>query len=132
MHLSSATDQTLDIRLNVALQFAQNNVKSGTCIQLTVFIKLVQAELRVGQVTSVQATQLIQGAQNIQTALGCTVASSGNGIGALSASPSPPSLNLTHSQQQQQLPLPTPHSPNIPTQPTTRIHSTFLNGIYAR
>jgi YVTN family beta-propeller protein len=67
MHLNPATDQTLDIRLNVALQLAQNNIKSGTCIQLTVFIKLVQAELRVGQVSSVQATQLIQGAQNIQT-----------------------------------------------------------------
>ena len=47
--------------------------------------------------------QLIQAAQNIQTALGCAVPSSGNGIGALSASPSLPSssLNLTQSQQQQ-------------------------------
>jgi len=101
MHLNPTIDQILDIRLNIALQFAQNNVKSGTCIQLTVFIKLVQAELRVGQVSSVQSTQLIQGTQNIQTALGCTVASSASGIGPLSASPSPPSLNLTHSQQQQ-------------------------------
>jgi hypothetical protein len=83
------------------LQFAQNNVKSGTCIQLTVFIKQVQAELRVGQVSSIQSTQLIQGAQNIQTALGCTVAQSANGIGPLSASPSPPSLNLTQTQQKQ-------------------------------
>jgi len=83
------------------LHFAQNNAKSGTCIQLTVFIKLVQAELQVGQVSSVQATQLIQGAQNIQAALGCTVASSPNGIGPLSASPSPPSLNMTQSQQKQ-------------------------------
>jgi hypothetical protein len=76
-----------------------------------VFIKLVQAELRVGQVSSVQATQLIQGAQNIQTALGCTVSSSANGIGPLSASPSPPSLNLTHSQQQQ--PQTTTSSPSL-------------------
>jgi hypothetical protein len=63
MHLSPATDQTLDTRLNIALQFAQHNIKSGTCVQLTVFIKLVQAELRGGHVTSVQATQLIQAAQ---------------------------------------------------------------------
>ena len=80
MHLDPATDQSLDIRLNVALQFAQNNIKSSTCVQLSVFIKQVQGELRAGHVTSVQATQLIQAAQNIQTALGCTVASSGNGI----------------------------------------------------
>jgi YVTN family beta-propeller protein len=121
MHLNPATDQTLDIRLNVALQLAQNNIKSGTCIQLTVFIKLVQAELRVGQVSSVQATQLIQGAQNIQTALGCTVASSGNGIGPLSASPSPPlsSLNLTQSQQQQ--PQTTASSPSL-LQPQPQSH----------
>jgi len=65
MHLSPATDQILDIRLNIALQFAQNNVKSGTCTQLTVFIKQVQAELRAGHVTSVQATQLIQAAQRL-------------------------------------------------------------------
>jgi len=45
MHLSPATAQTLDIRLNIALQFAQNNAKSGTCIQLTVFINQVQADL---------------------------------------------------------------------------------------
>jgi hypothetical protein len=102
MHLDLATDQTLDIRLNVALQFAQNNIKSGTCVQLTVFIKLVQAELRVGHVTLFQATQLIQAAQNIQTALGCTVASSGNGIApsSLSASSTSP-LNFTQGQQPQ-------------------------------
>jgi len=111
MHLNPTTDQILDIRLNVALQFAQNKIKSGTCVQLTVFIKLVQAGLRVGQVTSVQATQLTQGAQNIQTALGCTVASPASGIGPLSASPSPPSLNLTHSQQQQ--PQATKSSPSL-------------------
>jgi hypothetical protein len=100
MHLSPATDQTLDIRLNIALQFAQNNAKSGTCIQLTVFIKQVQAELRAGHVTSVQATQLVQAAQNIQTGLGCTVTPSGIAPLLLSASATSP-LNLTHSQQPQ-------------------------------
>jgi hypothetical protein len=112
MHLSSATDQTLDIRLKIALQCAQNNVKTGTCTQLTVFIKLVRGELRVGHVASVQATQLIQAAQNIQTALGCTVASTANGIGPLSASQSPPpSLNLTQSQQKP--PQTTASSPSL-------------------
>jgi hypothetical protein len=106
MHLDPVTDRTIDIRLNIALQFSQNNIKSGTCLQLNVFIGQVQSAFRVGHMTSVQASQLIQAAQNIQTALGCTVASSGNGIGALSASstlpsPSASSLNLTHSQQQQ-------------------------------
>jgi hypothetical protein len=100
MHLDPVTDQILDIRLNIALQFAQNNVKTGTCIQLTVFIKQVQGE--VGHVTSTQASQLIQAAQQIQMALGCTVPSSGNGIRALSASTSLSSLNQTRNQQQPQ------------------------------
>jgi hypothetical protein len=102
MHLDPLTDGMLDIRLNIALQFSQNNVKSGTCLQLSVFISQVQSAFRVGHVTSAQASQLIQGAQNIQTALGCTGPSSGNGISALSASTSPPSLNLTRNQQQPQ------------------------------
>jgi len=71
MHLDPATDQMLDIRLNIASQFAQNNVKTSTCTQLTVFINLVQADLRVGHVTSAQANQLIQAAQAIQKTLGC-------------------------------------------------------------
>ncbi|PWU80442.1 MAG: hypothetical protein DLM72_12285 [Candidatus Nitrosopolaris wilkensis] len=97
MHLDPTTDRTLDIRLNIALQFAQNNIKSGTCIQLTVFIK--QAQGSNGHVTSTQATQLIQGAQNIQTVLGCT----GNGMVASSTSPlAPSSLNKSQSQQQTQ------------------------------
>jgi len=90
----------LPLRLNVSQKFAQNNIKSDTCIQLTVFIKEVQGE--VGHVTSAQATQLIQAAQNIQTTLGCTGTSSGNGIGAssLSASSTSP-LNFTQGQQPQ-------------------------------
>ncbi|PWU79028.1 MAG: hypothetical protein DLM72_19475 [Candidatus Nitrosopolaris wilkensis] len=96
MHLDPATDRTLDIRLNIALQFAQNNIKSGTCIQLTVFIKQVQGS--DGHVTSTQATQLIQGAQNIEAALGCTITSSG-----IVASPSAQSsFNSTQSQHQPQ------------------------------
>jgi len=116
MHLDPVTDRTLDIRLNIALQFAQNNIKSGTCIQLTVFIKQVQGSN--GHVTSAQANQLIQAAQNIQTALGCTVASSGNGIAASSASMSPPSLNLTRNQQQPQT---TASSPSL-LQPQSQSH----------
>lgn len=102
MNLDPVTDRTLDIRLNLALQFSQNNIKSGTCLQLNVFIGQVQSSFRVGHVTSAQASQLIQAAQNIQTALGCTVASSTNGIEPLSASPSPPSINLTNNQHQPQ------------------------------
>jgi hypothetical protein len=123
MHLNPTIDQILDIRLNIALQFAQNSVKSGTCIQLTVFINQVQAELRAGHVTSVQATQLIQGAQNIQTALGCTGPSSGNGIGGMSASTSPPSLNLTRNQQQSQT---TASSPSL-LQPQSQSPNPYSN-----
>jgi hypothetical protein len=68
MHLDATTNRTLDIRLNIALQFAQNNIKSGTCLQLIVFIKEVQGALRLCQVTSAPASQLIQAAENIQTA----------------------------------------------------------------
>jgi hypothetical protein len=102
MHLDPLTDGTLDIRLNIALQFSQNNVKSGTCLQLNVFISQVQSAFRVGHVTSAQVSQLVQAAQKIQTALGCAVTSSGNGIAALSASTSAQSLNLTRNQQQPQ------------------------------
>jgi YVTN family beta-propeller protein len=121
MHLDPVTDQTLDIRLNIALQFAQNNIKSGTCIQLTVFIKQVQGSN--GHMTSAQATQLTQGAQNIQTVLGCTVPSSGNGIGALSASTSPPSLNLTRNQQEPQT---TASSPSL-SQPQSQSPYPYTN-----
>jgi len=88
-----------------------------------VFIKLVQAELRVGHVISFQATQLIQAAQNIQTALGCPVASSGNGI--VTSSPltsSASSFNSNQSQQQSKTPAsssslmqPKSQSPNLYT-----------------
>jgi hypothetical protein len=116
MHLDPVTDTTLDIRLNLALQFSQNNIKSGTCLQLNVFISQVQSAFRVGHLTSAQASQLIQGAQNIQAVLGCIVPSSGNGIGALSASTSPPSLNLTRNQEQPQT---TASSPSL-LQPQSR------------
>jgi YVTN family beta-propeller protein len=118
MHLDPVTDQTLDIRLNIALQFGQNNIKSGTCLQLNVFISQVQSALRVGHVTSAQASQLIQGAQNIQTTLGCTVASSGiapSSLSALSTSP----LNFTRGQQQQ--PQTTDSSPSL-LQPQPQSH----------
>jgi hypothetical protein len=88
--------------LNIALQFSQNNIKSGTCLQLNVFIGQVQSASRVGHLTSLQASQLIQGVQNIQTGLGCTGTLSGNGIAASSASTPPPSLNLTRNQQHPQ------------------------------
>jgi hypothetical protein len=100
MHLDPATDQTLDIQLTAALQFAQNNIKSGTCLELGGFIKQVQGAFRVGHVTSTQATQLIQAAQNIQTSLGCTVASSGSAKSSLSASSTSP-LNFTQNQHPQ-------------------------------
>jgi hypothetical protein len=116
MYLGTATDQTLDNRLNVASQFAQNNIKSGTCIQLTVFIKLVQAELRVGHVTSAQASQLIQGAQNIQTALGCT-ARNGIVVSSLQASPTSSSRNNNLTQAKQ--PQTTASSPSL-FQPQSR------------
>ena len=80
MHLDPVTDRTLDIRLDTASRFDQNNIKSGACLQLNVFISQVQGAFRSGHVTSAQASQLTQGAQNIQTDLGCTVASFGNGI----------------------------------------------------
>jgi hypothetical protein len=116
MHLDATTDQILDIRLNIALQFAQNNVKSGTCIQLTVFIKLVQA-LQVGHVTSTQATQLIQGAQNIQTTLGCTASVTG----VVKSPSAQSSLNSTQSQQQPQI---TASSPSL-MQPNSQYSSPY-------
>jgi hypothetical protein len=118
MHLDPLTDGMLDIRLNIALQFSQNNVKSGTCLQLNVFISQVQSSFRVGHMTSAQASQLIQRAQNIQTALGCSVATSANVIGQLSASTSPPSLNLTRNQQPPQT---TASSPPL-LQPQSQSH----------
>jgi YVTN family beta-propeller protein len=114
MHLAPATDQTLDIQLNAALQFAQNNMKSGTCLELGGFIKQVQGAFRVGHVTSTQATQLIQAAQNIQRTLGCTVTSSGNGIGALSPlTSSASSFNSNQSQQQSKTTASSPSSSAI-------------------
>jgi hypothetical protein len=100
MHLDPVTDRTLDIRLNIALQFSQNNIKSGTCLQLNVFISQVQSAFRVGHVNSAQDSQLIHAAQNIQTALGCTVTSFGIAPLSLSAQSTLP-LNLTRSQQSQ-------------------------------
>jgi hypothetical protein len=70
MHLDPATDRTLDAQLNAALQFAQDNIKSGTCLELVGIIKQVQGALRVGHLTSAQANQLIQAAQAIQKTLG--------------------------------------------------------------
>jgi len=73
MHLDPVTDRTLDIRLNIALQFGQNNIKSGTCLQLNVFISQVQGTSSAGHLTPAQAAQLIQGAQTVEKALGCIV-----------------------------------------------------------
>ena len=100
MHLDPGTDRLLDSQLNAALQFVQHNLKSGACGHLNGFVIQVQAALQVGHITQTQATQLIQAAQNIQTALGCT---SGNGIVASSLSASQTSSssnnNLTQGQQ---------------------------------
>jgi hypothetical protein len=100
MHLDSGTDRLLDSQLNAALQFVQHNLKGGACGHLNGFVIQVRAALQVGHITQTQATQLIQAAQNIQTALGCTVAPSGNAPSSASAS-GMSSLNLTHSQQPQ-------------------------------
>jgi YVTN family beta-propeller protein len=71
MHLDPVTDRMLDIRLNIALQIGQNNIKSGTCLQLNVFISQVQGASSAGHLTPAHAVQLIQGAQTIEKALGC-------------------------------------------------------------
>ena len=71
MHLDPLTDGTLDIRLNIALQFGQNNIKSDTCLQLNVFISQVHGASTAGHLTPAQAAQLIQGAQTVEKALGC-------------------------------------------------------------
>jgi len=82
--------------VNIALQFGQDNIRSGTCLQLNVFIIQEQGASGTGHLTPSQS------AQNIQTPLGCTLASSGNGIVASSLSASEKlSLSLTHSQPQQ-------------------------------
>jgi hypothetical protein len=115
MGLNHGTQASLIAPLNAAFsQLTNNNPNSvGTaCNQLNAFVNHVNADGQNGQLSSKQAAQLIQSAHNIQTALGCTVRSPGNGIGALSASPSPSlSLNVTRSQQQQ--PQTTASSPSL-------------------
>jgi YVTN family beta-propeller protein len=105
MGLNHGTQTSLTAPLNAALsQLTNNNPNSvGTaCNQLNAFVNHVNADGQNGQLSSTQTSQLIQAALNIQTALGCTVASSGNGIAPSSLSSSGmSSLNLTHSQQQQ-------------------------------
>jgi hypothetical protein len=115
MGLNHGTQASLIAPLNAAFsQLTNNNPNSvGTaCNQLNAFVNHVNADGQNGQLSSKQAAQLIQSAHNIQTALGCTVRSPGNGIGALSASPSPSlSPNVTRSQQQQ--PQTTASSPSL-------------------
>ena len=93
---------------------------------LTGLLYKYQAALQVGHITQTQASQLIQSAQNIQTALGCTVASSGNGIAPSSSLSTSgiSSLNLTHSQQQQ--PQTTASSPSL-LQPQSQSHYPYTN-----
>jgi YVTN family beta-propeller protein len=103
MGLNHGTQTSLTAPLNGALsQLTKNNPNSvgTTCNQLNAFVNHVNADGQNGQLSSNQAAQLIQSAQNIQKALGCT---SGNGIvvSSLSASLASP-LNFTQSQQSQQ------------------------------
>jgi hypothetical protein len=72
-HVNSESKK-LDSQLNTALQFVEHNLKSGACGHLNGFVIQVLAALQIGHITQIQATQLIQAAQNIQTALGCTLA----------------------------------------------------------
>lgn len=78
MGLNQGTQISLIAPLNAALfQLGSNHQNSaGTaCNQLNAFTNHVNADGRNGQLSSIQAAQLIQSAQNIQKSLGCT----GNG-----------------------------------------------------
>jgi hypothetical protein len=75
MGLNQGTQASLDAPLNAALfQLGNNNPNSGgtACNQLNAFLNHVIADGRNGQLSSSQAAQLMQSAQNIQKALGCT------------------------------------------------------------
>jgi hypothetical protein len=104
MNLNHATQNALTSHLNAALQFLTHGQvpKAGTCVQLTEFVIQVQAALRLGQVTSAQASQLIQASQNIQTALGCSVS------GIVVSPSAQSSLNSTQKQQHLQTPASLP------------------------
>ena len=117
MHLDSGIQAALDNQLNAiltTLSSPSNNNLPFACPRLNALTNtVIPGYLHAGQLNSNQDAQLIQAAQNIQTALGCTVASSGNGIAPSSSLSTSgiSSLNLTHSQQQQ--PQTTASSPSL-------------------
>lgn len=71
MGLAQGVQSALIGHLNGALQFLSHKQSSGTCIELGGFIKQVQVEVQVHQLSTANALQLIQSAQAIQNALGC-------------------------------------------------------------
>jgi hypothetical protein len=71
LHLSAATQQVLDLQLNVAIQSFQNNFKPADCGHLNGFVIVVHMFLQTGRLTQVQADQLLQGVQSVENAGGC-------------------------------------------------------------
>jgi hypothetical protein len=71
MHLAAGTDTALDSQLNAAIQYFQNNIKTGACIHLSGFTAEVQTFLQVGKLTKTQASQLLQGVQSVERIAGC-------------------------------------------------------------
>jgi YVTN family beta-propeller protein len=73
MKLNVRIQNVLILHLNGALKFLPHGPKFNAvaCVQINVFIRLVQAEARINQLTPTQALQLINAGQAIEKALGC-------------------------------------------------------------
>jgi hypothetical protein len=71
MHLATAADIALDAQLNAAMILFQQNLNTAACGHLTGFTTAVQSFSQAGLLTQTQASQLLQGAQSVESTAGC-------------------------------------------------------------